>query len=128
METKEEWVAYLELFMKAYNELPELKPYLEPNAPLLFQYLVTDKSEMNFWQKIERDKMAWGLGEYTGAEAPTVFHKTDFETLKKTMSGETSPIEATMAGTYIVEGDIDKLMACAPLIPLHAKAHANSQQ
>lgn len=126
MDTKEEWEKYLTSFMVAYNELPELKPILGPNSPLVFQYVITDRPEMNFWQSLEKDQMAWGMGEYLGPDAPKIFHKTDFDTIKKVNSGESDPIQATMAGTYVVEGDITKLMACAPLVPLNAKAHANA--
>ena len=123
MERKEEWEAYLTRFMDAYNKLPDLAPLLEPIAPLVFQYLITDKPEMSYWQFIDKDKMSWGMGEYSGSDAPTIFHKTDFVTVKKVNSGESDPIQATMAGTYVVEGDVTKLMACAPLLPLNAKAH-----
>ena len=128
METKEEWEAYLTRFMDAYNKLPDLAPMLEPVAPLVFQYLITDKPEMSYWQFIEKDKMRWGMGEYSGSDAPTIFHKTDFVTVKKVNSGESDPIQATMAGTYVVEGDVTKLMACAPLLPLNAKAHEKAIQ
>ena len=128
MDTKEEWEAYLTRFMDAYNELPDLAPMLEPVAPLVFQYLITDKPEMSYWQFIEKDKMRWGMGEYSGSDAPTILHKTDFVTIKKVNSGESDPIQATMAGTYVVEGDVTKLMACAPLLPLNAKAHEKAIQ
>lgn len=39
------------------------------------------------------------------------------------LPSETDPVQATMAGTYLVEGDNSKLMACAPLLPLNAKVH-----
>ena len=123
LDTKEEWEAYLTRFMKAYNELPDLKPLLEPIAPLIFQYNISDKPEMNYWQFVEKDKMDWGMGEYSGPDAPKIIHKTDFATIQKVNSGESDPIQATMAGTYTVEGDVTKLMACAPLLPLNAKAH-----
>jgi len=128
MLTKEEWEAYLTRFMDAYNELPDLAPMLEPVSPLIFQYLITDKPEMNYWQFIDKDKMRWGMGEYSGSDAPKILHKTDFATIKKVNSGESDPIQETMAGTYIVEGDVSKLMACAPLLPLNAKAHKKAIQ
>ena len=128
LDTKEEWESYLTNFMNAYNELPDLAPLLQPVAPLLFQYIITDRPEMNYWQFIEKDKMRWGMGEYSGAEAPKILHKTDFQTIKKVNSGESDPIQASMAGTYVVEGDVSKLMACAPLLPLNAKAHAKAIQ
>ncbi|MFX0186364.1 MAG: SCP2 sterol-binding domain-containing protein [Candidatus Hodarchaeota archaeon] len=123
METKEEWEAYLTRFMKAYNELDDITSLLEPVAPLLFQYDISDRPEMNFWQFFENDKMNWGMGEYSRTNAPKIIHKTDFETVKGVLNGKSDPIQATMAGTYIVEGDMTKLMACAPLLPLNAKAH-----
>ncbi|MFX1442904.1 MAG: hypothetical protein ACFFHV_05770 [Promethearchaeota archaeon] len=123
MNSKEEWEAYLTRFMKAYNELPDLAKLLDPIAPLVFQYIIADRPEMNYWQFIEKDKMNWGMGEYSGPNAPKIIHKTDFDTIKKVNSGESDPIQATMSGTYVVEGDVTKLMACAPLLPLNAKAH-----
>jgi len=128
LDTKEEWESYLTDFMNAYNELPDLAQLLQPIAPLIFQYIITDMPEMNYWQLIEKDKMRWGMGEYSGPEAPKIIHKTDFETIQKVNSGESDPIQATMSGTYVVEGDVSKLMACAPLLPLNAKAHAKAIQ
>jgi len=119
-----EWEAYLKSFMNAYNELPELKPLLKPMSPLIFQYVITDSPEMNFWQSLDAEKMNWGMGQYSGPNAPKIIHKTDFETIKKVNSGETDPIQATMARKYFIEGDLTKLMACAPLLPLNAKAHS----
>ncbi len=121
--TKNEWEAYLTKFMKAYNEFPDLKMLIKPLAPLLFQYIVSDNSEMNYWQLLDEDKVCWGMGQYSGKDVPKVINKTNFETVKKINSGESDPIQATMAGIYTVEGDIAKLMACAPLIPFNAKAH-----
>ena len=72
--------------------------------------------------------MIWGMGDYSGPEAPKIIHKTDFETMKKVNSGESDPIQATMTGTYVVVGDVDKSMACAPLLPLNAKAHAQAMK
>jgi len=126
METKEEWEAYLTRFMDAYNELPDLASLLAPVAPLVFQYEITDNSNMNYWQFIDKDQMRWGMGKYTGPDAPTIIHRTDFATIQKVNSGESDPIQATMAGTYEVDGDPTKLMACAPLLPLNAKAHAKT--
>ena len=128
LNTKEEWETYLTRFMKAYNELPDLASMLEPVAPLLFQYEITDRPEMNYWQRIEKDRMDWGMGKYSGPEMPKIIHRTDFETMKKVNSGESDPIQATMAGTYVVDGDPSKLMACAPLLPLNPKAHAKAMQ
>ena len=52
-----------------------------------------------------------------------LIHKADFEVVRKVFSGEQNPVQATMAGLYIVDGDMAKLMACAPLLPLQVKAH-----
>ena len=128
MDTKEEWEAYLTRFIKAYNELPELAPILPSIMPLVFQYSITDRPEMAYWLFIEKDKLRWGMGEYSGPEAPKIIHKTDFETMKKVNSGEADPIQATMSGIYVVEGDVSKLTACAPLLPLSAKAHTKAMQ
>lgn len=124
LNTKEDWQDYINRYLTAYNNLPELLPLLKPIAPLLFQYIITDRPEMNYWQLMEEDGVSWGMGEYSGNKVPTIIHKTDFETMKNVNSGETNPIEATMAGTYVVEGDLTKLMACTPLAPLNGKVHA----
>jgi putative sterol carrier protein len=79
---------------------------------------------MDYWQIMEEDKVIWGMGENTKDRIPKVIHKTNFDTMKKVNSGESNPIEATVAGTYFVEGDLAKLMACAPLAPLNGKVHA----
>jgi hypothetical protein len=68
-------------------------------------------------------KVIWGMGEYTEDGISKVTHKTDFNTIKKVNSGVSNPIEATMEGTYLVEGDMTKLMACTPLAPLNGKVH-----
>ena len=123
IDTKEEWENYLTQFFKIYNDLPELVPLLEPIAPLLFQYKITDNPEMDYWQKMEKNKVTWGMGESPENRITKIIHKTDFDTIKKVNSGESNPIEATMAGTYIVEGDMARLIACTPLAPLNGKAH-----
>lgn len=124
MDTKEEWETYLTKYMKTYNEIDDLPSLLEPIAPLVFQYNITDRPEMNYWQSITPSKMEWGMGEYSGPDAPKIIHKTDFATIQKVNSGESDPIQATMAGTYVVEGDVTKLMSCSTLLPLNAKVHA----
>ncbi len=128
MNTKKEWEVYLKLFIEANNELPELKPLIQPVAPLIFQYLITDRPEMNFWQSFEKDSMNLGMGEYSELDIPKIIHKTDFTTIKKVISGESDPIQETMSGTYLIEGDMTKLMACAALLPLNAKAHIKAIQ
>ncbi|HUX98112.1 MAG TPA: SCP2 sterol-binding domain-containing protein [Candidatus Deferrimicrobium sp.] len=128
MTSQAEWKSYLDRFIKAYNSLPEIPPIIKSIAPLLFQYQITDKPELSYWFLIEADKISWGLGQKQDPSIPTVIHKTDIETMKKVNSGETDPIKATMTGTYVIEGDVTKLMECAPLIPLSAKAHAKAQQ
>ena len=124
LDTREEWENYLNEYFKVYNGLPGLPSLLKPIAPLLFQYKITDKPEMDYWQIMEEDKVIWGMGENPEDGMPKVIHKTNFETIKKVNSGVSNPIEATVAGTYFVEGDLAKLMACAPLAPLNEQAHA----
>lgn len=124
MNTKKEWEAYLTKFFKAYNELPGLKPGLKPIAPLVFQYVISDKPEMNFWELFEKTEVKWGMGKYSGPNVPKTIHKTDFETIKKVVSGESDPVQATIAGSYTIEGDFTKLTACSALLPLNPKAHA----
>ena len=124
MNTKEEWVAYLEKFVDGYNSLPEIPPIIEAIAPLVFQYQINDRLELSYWFLILKDKINWGMGQYSGPSNPTIIHKTDFETIKKVNAGETDPIQATITGSYVVEGDVSKLMECAKLLPLGAKAHA----
>lgn len=123
-ETK--WEQYLTSFMTAFNALPELKTHLKSIAPLFFQYIITDKPEMSYWQLFTENEVRWGMGLGEKPDIPTIIHKTDFETIKKVNSGESNPIQATMEGTYVVEGDMAKLIACTPILPLNAKAHAIS--
>jgi hypothetical protein len=121
---QEKWHGYLERFVRALGSLPEAAPLLKAVAPLVFQYKITDRPEMNYWQLMEAGTIRWGPGEYQGNPLPTVIHTTDFETIKKVNAGESDPIQETMSGRYAVEGDVSKLMACAPLIPINPKAHA----
>ncbi len=123
LNTKDEWEAYLTSFMKAFNGLPELKTQLKSISPLFFQYKITDKPEMSYWQMFMENEVQWGMGSRAEPDIPTVIHKTDFETIKKVNSGESNPVQATMKGTYVIEGDTAKLMACTPILPLNAKAH-----
>lgn len=123
--SKAEWEAYLEKFIKEFNIL--VKPHLvNLPTPMLFQYKISDHPEMDYWQLITSEDVQWGIGQSTQIDKfPTIIHKTDFDTIKKVNSGETDPVQATMAGSYVVEGDTAKLMACAPILPLNAQAHAN---
>ena len=124
MNTKKEWEAYLTKFMKAFNEQPDLKALLKPVAPLVFQYVISDRPEMNFWQTFEEDKVKLGIGKYSGPIVTKTIHKTNFETVKQVLSGESDPVQATIAGTYTIEGDLTKLIACSALLPLNGNAHA----
>jgi len=126
MNTKKEWEAYLTKFMKAFNEQPDLKALLKPVAPLVFQYVITDKPEMNFWQSFEEDKVTLRIGQYSGPIKIKTIHKANFETVKQVLSGESDPVQATIAGTYTIEGDFTKLIPCSALLPLNAKAHAKA--
>jgi putative sterol carrier protein len=112
--------------MKALNALPELPPLLKGVAPVLFQYHITDRQEMNYWQLFEKDRIQWGMGENTEGNVPKIVHKTNFATIRKVNASELDPISATMAGQYSVEGDLCILMASAPLLPLNPKAHASA--
>jgi MoaA/NifB/PqqE/SkfB family radical SAM enzyme len=120
---KAEWENYLKELTNAMNELPEIAPLLKEIAPIIFQYQLNDHPEYNYWHAFDADGIRWGLGENTEETPHKLFHKTDFATLRKVNAGEDNPIQATMAGTYAVDGDVSKLMSCAPLIPLTAKAH-----
>jgi collagenase-like PrtC family protease len=122
--TEEEWKDYLTRFMKAYNGLSELEGLLQPVAPLIFQFEIKDKPEMSYWQLFQKDRVEWGLGTFSEDNIPKIIHSTDFETMKKVNSGEINAIQVSMTDKYDVRGDMDKLMECAPLLPLLAKAHS----
>lgn len=124
IETKEEWTTYLTEFMKEYNNIASLKPLLKQVAPIIFQFDITDHQEMNFWQKFDKDHVQWGIDEYSEDFVPRIIHYASFEMIRGVFSGDIDPIKATMDGSYIVKGDLDKLMVCAPLLPLLATAHA----
>jgi len=128
LDTKQEWESYLTSLLNAYNNLTEVKPLLPPIAPLIFQYIITDKPEMNYWQFFDNTQVKWGMGEYSGPTAPKIIHKANFEIIKKVYAGEADPIQETMAKRYAVEGDMTKLMACVPLLPLFSKAHVKAIQ
>ena len=124
---KENWVGYLKRFIKAYNTIPELSPLLKHVAPLIFQYSISDKLEWNFWLLFKSEGVILGMGKTNEKSIPILFHKTDYETLRRVLSGEIDPIAATMEGKYKVIGDMNKLTACTPLLPLNEKAHKLSQ-
>ena len=123
---KASWEAYLEKLCKALNDLPEVPPILEKLecAPVVFQYHITDHPELNYWHAFEKDGIRWGMGENTEENITKLIHSTDLETLKNVNSGDANPVQATMAGTYSVDGDMTILMSCTPLLPLTVKAHA----
>lgn len=118
-----DWEAYLERLTKALNDLPELTPILNDIAPVIFQYHISDRPEFNYWHVFEKDKVRWGMGENTEENITKLIHKTDFDMLNKVNAGEVNPIQATMDGTYAVDGDPMKLVACSPLVPVTVKAH-----
>jgi hypothetical protein len=61
MTEQQEWKAYLERYIKAYNALPEVPPLLKTIDPLLFNYQITDRPEMSYWEANPK-WMALGLG------------------------------------------------------------------
>jgi hypothetical protein len=119
------WKRYLKRLYQALNDLPEVSVVLQSlqNTPIVFQYNITDRPEFNFWQAFGQDKLDWGLGENNAKCATKLLHTTDFNTLIKVNSGEINPIQATMDGIYVVDGDVTVLMSCAPVLPLTIKAH-----
>lgn len=118
------WTEYIKRLTKAFHDLPEVPPILAGIEPTVFQYNLNDHPELNFWQAFDKNGIRGGMGENSEDEDfIKLIHKADFEVIRKVFSGEQNPIEATMAGIYVVEGDMTKLMACTPLLPLQVKAH-----
>lgn len=118
------WEAYLNKLTKAFNELPEVIPILKSIEPTIFQYNLNDHPELNYWHAFDKNGIRFGMGENThDTNFIKLVHKADFEIVKQVNSGEQNPVQATMAGLYVVDGDMAKLMACAPLLPLQVKAH-----
>lgn len=128
MSEKTQWKNYLTKFMKAYNSIPELSSLLPSVEPLIFQYDITDHPEMNFWLLFGKDKVTWDMGQNQQKEIPKLVHHADLATVKLVLAGEKDPISATAEGIYMVDGALDKLMACTPLLPLLGKAHNISQK
>jgi len=120
---KEDWISYLTQLMNELNKLPELPSILMNISPVIFQYKLTDRPDLNYWHYFKKEGVSFGMGEINEENVTILTHKTDFETHKNVNAGSNNPIQATMAGTYSVDGDMTKLMACAPLIPITTKAH-----
>lgn len=118
------WTEYIERLTKEFNALPEVPPILNAIEPTIFQYNLNDHPELNFWHAFDKNGIHGGMGENTeDKNFIKLIHKADFEVVRKVFNGELNPIEATMARIYLVEGDMAKLMACAPLLPLQVVAH-----
>ncbi len=124
LSNEDDWNLYLTQLTKELNNLSELPPILENISPVIFQYQISDRPDFNYWHYFKKEGVSLGRGEINEENVPILIHKTDFETLKNVNAGTNNPIQATMEGTYAVDGDMKKLMVCAPLIPITAKAHA----
>lgn len=122
MEYKE-WERYLNDFTSAYNNLSELPPILKNVAPIIFQFRISDNSKMNFWFSYENERVSMGMGENKEKSIPRLVHITDFSTVQAVLSGKIDAIAATCEGKYKLIGDMNKLTACTPLLPLNGKAH-----
>lgn len=125
LSNENDWNSYLTQLTEEMNNITELPPLLEKISPVIFQYQINDRPDFNYWHYFKKEGVSMGRGEIKDENVPLIIHKTDFETLKDVNAGTNNPIQATMAGTYVVDGDMKKLMDCAPLIPITAKAHAN---
>jgi len=126
---KAKWKEYLEQLTKEFNNLPEVPPILNTIEPTIFQYHLNDHPELNYWHAFDKNGIRVGMGEnMQDGDFIKLIHKADFETVRKVNSGEQNPVQATMAGLYTVDGDMAKLMACAPLLPLQVKAHEKAIQ
>ena len=118
------WTDYIIQLTKEFNNLPEVQPILATIEPTIFQYNLADHPELSFWHAFDKNGIRGGMGDNTeDKDFIKLIHKADFEVVRKVFSGEQNPVQATMAGLYVVEGDMAKLMACAPLLPLQVKAH-----
>jgi len=121
---KTKWTNYIEQLTMEFNNLPDVKPLLKNIEPTVFQYHLNDHPELNFWHAFDKNGIRGGMGENTeDGDYIRLIHKADFEVVRKVFSGEQNPVQATMAGLYLVEGDMAKLMACAPFLPLQVVAH-----
>lgn len=120
---KKDWSAYLNRLTNVLNNLSELPTILETISPVIFQYHFSDRPDLNYWHYFKKEGVSMGLGEIDENNIPKLIHKTDFDTHKNVNAGTNNPIQATMEGIYAVDGDMTKLMACAPLIPITTKAH-----
>lgn len=118
------WTEYIERLTKEFHDLPEVQPILGSIEPTIFQYNLNDHPELNFWHAFDENGIRGGMGDNTeDKDFIKLIHKADFEVVRKVFSGEQNPVQATMAGLYVVDGDMAKLMACSPLLPLQVKAH-----
>jgi len=118
------WTEYIEKLTKEFNDLPEVKPLLESVEPTIFQYSLNDHPELNFWHAFDKNGIRGGIGENSeDKDYIMLIHKANFDVVRKVFSGEQNPVQATMAGLYVVDGDMAKLMACAPFLPLQVVAH-----
>ena len=121
---KAKWTDYIGKLTKEFNDLPEVKPLLENVEPTIFQYSLNDHPELNFWHSFDKNGIRGGMGENTeDKDYILLIHKADFDVVRKVFSGEQNPVQATMAGLYVVDGDMAKLMACSPFLPLQVVAH-----
>ncbi|MFX1273869.1 MAG: radical SAM protein [Promethearchaeota archaeon] len=119
-----EWTDYITRLTKEFNDLPEIKPLLTNVEPTIFQYNLNDHPELNFWHAFDKNGIRGGMGENTeDTDYIKLIHKANFDIVRKVFSGEQNPVQATMAGLYVVDGDMTKLMACAPFLPLQVVAH-----
>ncbi|MFW9864610.1 MAG: radical SAM protein [Candidatus Thorarchaeota archaeon] len=118
------WTDYIERLTKEFNELPDVKPLLANVEPTVFQYNLNDHPELNFWHAFDKNGIRGGMGENVeNKDYIQLIHRADFDVVRKIFSGEQNPVQATMAGLYKVDGDMAKLMACAPFLPLQVVAH-----
>ena len=117
------WKQYIEHLASEMNAMTQVIDLLKEKDATLFQYRINDKPELNYWQIFQKTGMSTGMGEYNGDGLIKLIHKMDFDTLIKVNSGESNPIQATMAGQYVVEGDMAALMDLGPILPLQVEAH-----
>src|SRR5713226_3959465 len=112
--TRPKWDAILGRVYGKISSNPKCYLILRDIGRVQFQFMLTDRPDLNFWEEYLGDEVVHHLGV---APVSTIEARTSSQVLVGTLLQQISIMEAAADEAYEMRGDTEALMRCANLLP-----------
>src|SRR5205085_5188858 len=109
-----EWNAVLGRAYQKISSDPKCSPILKDIGRVRFQFILSDRPDLNFWEEYLGDEVFHHMGT---APDRTIEATTSSQVLVGTLLQQISIMEAAADEAYEMRGDTEALMRCANLLP-----------